>query len=180
MVAVRAPSRPLRYLAVTCALMVVLYVALFHEHPVDSWISQGIVWYLNRTAACSALVLRALGESVQIAGNTVLGRFPFEVVLDCGALDAQALFVAAVLAFPSPIWTRLLGVLLGCLSIFALNVARLVALYFAGAHSEQLFQTLHEEVFVFLVVGAVCGLFLIWAYWAKRWAARSGGDPEAI
>ncbi len=47
-----------------------------------------------------------------------------------------------------------------------INTACLVTLYYAGAHSSSPFKTLHEEVFVLVIVALVCGMFLAWATWA--------------
>lgn len=156
-----------RFLIVTVTLMIVFYAALYHPYDSASIPGQLLVGYLQLAAHGSAALLGWLGETVSVNGTTVIGRFPFVVVLDCAALDAQALFAAAVLAFPASFRAKLLGLSLGLLSIWLINVARLVMLYFAGARSLELFQVLHEEVFVLVVILAVCALFFAWACWAR-------------
>jgi len=54
-------------------------------------------------------------------------------------------------------------------------------LYFAGARSLRLFQVLHEEVLVLLVILCVCGLFAVWARWAKeRMPPAPTRDDDAL
>ncbi len=160
-----------RFLALTLALMIAFYAALYHPYAETSLPGRCLIAYLELAANGSALLLGWLGEPVSVQGTTVFGRFPFIVVLDCAALDAQALFAAAVLAFPVGGWPKLLGLVGGLGAIWLINVSRLVALYYAGVRSLELFQVLHEEVMVLLVILSVCGLFFAWALWARGYAA---------
>lgn len=158
--------RAVRYLLTTGMLMAALYALAYHSWQPTSFVGGLFVSYLEAVAQVSATVLRLLGEQITISDATVSGRFSYVVVVDCAALDVQALFVAAVLAFPSPWKSRLIGLVSGIAAIFVINIARLVVLYYAGASSLELFNTLHEEVFVLAIVCLVCGLFLMWARWA--------------
>lgn len=165
------------FLPLTVALMVAFYAALYHPYAEDSIPGRLLISYLRLVTSGSATLLGWFGEAVSVQGTTVQGRFPYVVVLDCAALDAQALFAAAVLAFPAAPSDKLTGLGLGLSAIWAINVARLAALYFAGVQSIELFRVLHEEVFVLLVILCVCGLFAIWARWAY---ARSGARAEVV
>lgn len=155
-----------RFLVLTALLMILFYAALYQPYAEESLPARCLIAYLELVARGSAAVLRWLGENIYVEGTTVTGRFPYIVVLDCAALDAQALFAAAVLAFPTRTGSKLIGLVCGLTLIGLINIARLVLLYFAGVHSERLFQVMHEEVMVLLVILMVCGLFLSWAWWA--------------
>lgn len=161
----------LRYLFTTMAWMMLFYAGLYQPWSPQSLPGQWLTNYLEFIAAVSASALRLLGEPVSLNGAVVSGRFSYSVVVDCAALDVHALFLGAVLAFPSSWRSRAVGLMGGTLTIFAINIARLVVLYYAGLESLSLFKTLHEEVLVLVIVGLVCGLFLLWARWAIRTAA---------
>ena len=165
-----------RFLLLTLLLMVAFYSALYQPYSEQSLPGRLLVAHLELVARASGGVLQLLGEPVSVQGTSVSGRFPYLVVLDCAALDAQALFAAAVLAFPVRLRPKLLGLAGGLVLIALLNVGRLVLLYFAGVHSERLFQVLHEEVMVLLIILAVCGLFVSWA----RWALRQTPQPSQL
>jgi exosortase/archaeosortase family protein len=166
---------PRRFLFWTLLLMLVFYAALYHPYAEASLPGRFLIAYLRFVAIGSATLLGWLGESVSVEQTTVLGRFPFVVVLDCAALDAQALFAAAVLAFPACPRLKLVGLVGGVAAIWLLNVLRLVLLYFAGVRSVELFQVLHEEVLVLLIIACVCGLFVAWARWART--GQRAGSP---
>ncbi len=162
-----------RWLVLTVALMVGFYAALFHSYPEASLPGRMLSAYLTLTARGGGALLGWFGEPVSVEGATVLGRFPFVVVLDCAALDAQALYAAAVLAFPAPAARKLIGLVGGLAGIWVINVLRLVALYHAGVRSRELFNVLHEEIMVMLVILSVCGLFVAWAWWSRRQSAHA-------
>jgi exosortase/archaeosortase family protein len=176
------PLASLRYVASLALVMLGFYALIYAPHEGVGAAASVLEFYLEATALASAALLRVFGELVQLDGTQVSGRFSFVVVLDCAALDAQALFAASVLAYPAPWWARVVGVCVGAFGIFLLNVARLVGLYFAGAHSLELFHLLHEEVLVFVLVALVCGGFLLWLRWAggvtPLSSAREGRSSE--
>lgn len=167
-----------RFLVSSIAFMLALYAVVYHPYEAASAPGQLLIAYLTSSATGSASVLGWLGEPVSVVGATVAGRFPYVVVLDCAALDAQALFAAAVLAFPASLGAKAIGLVVGLSGIWLINVSRLVLLYYAGARSFELFRVLHEEVFVFLVILAVCWLFFVWASWARRTVKRPAGRAE--
>jgi exosortase/archaeosortase family protein len=163
-----------RHLLGTVAWMVLFYAVLYHPYAPNSAAGRALIWYLTQVARLSAWGLRVAGEPTSVTGTTVHGRFPFVVVLDCAALDAQALLAAAMLAFPARARDRALGIAAGLSILFAANIARLVLLYFAALHSLSLFHVLHEEVLVFAMIAVACGTFLTWAIWAHpRGAAHA-------
>jgi exosortase/archaeosortase family protein len=166
----------IRYVFTTMAWMALFYAVLYQPWPRQSLPGKWLGNYLELIAAASASSLELLGENVSLNGAIVSGRFSYSVVVDCAALDVQAFFVAAVLAFPSGLRSRVAGLVGGTLTIFTVNIVRLVVLYYAGLESLSLFKTLHEEVFVLLVVGLVCGVFLLWARWAIR--SATGIPPQ--
>lgn len=166
------------FLPGSIVLMALFYAVLYHQYSEESLPARVLGAYLKFVATGSATLLRCFGEDIRVQGTTVLGRFPYVVVLDCAALDAQALFAAAVLAFQVSLRDKLIGLAAGLSAIWCINVGRLALLYFAGAHSLHLFQVLHEELLVLLMILSVCGLFVAWARWAH--ARRSAPSAARV
>ena len=73
--------------------------------------------------------------SASVDGTLIHGRFPLRIVKSCSALDAQVLYVAALIAFPASVRAKLFGVILGVIGLTGLNILRLTALYFVGGHA---------------------------------------------
>jgi exosortase/archaeosortase family protein len=81
-------------------------------------------------------------------------------------LDAQALYLAAVLGVRARLFDKTLGLMGGFALLTAVNLARIVTLYLVGVRAPRLFHVLHEEI---LQIGLVLCALLTFGLWA-RWA----------
>lgn len=77
------------------------------------------------------------------------------VLTGCDGADAMLLLIAALLASSLPWRSKLTGVLLGTVMVYALNIGRIAALYFAFRHDRGLFELVHGILGPLLVIGAV-------------------------
>lgn len=97
----------------------------------------------------------------------------FELLNGCNGVWASIIFVSAVLAFPSPLLKKLLGVVAGFSAIFVLNLIRVVSLYLIIRHFPGAFEGAHVYVWQSIVIGAAV---VLWLLWAQR-AAIPAGPP---
>jgi exosortase H (IPTLxxWG-CTERM-specific) len=168
--------RSLGFLARFSVLLVVLYFAVAWQ-PVNDAV---IVPFTAAIARVSAGVLNLLGEGVTVSGTEIRSpRFAVNIENGCNGVETALLFGSAVLAFPAPWKRRLAGLGLGFLAIQAINLVRVVSLFWIGAHRPALFSASHTVLWQSAVV--LCGvlLFLFWASRAQRPApalARNGPD----
>ncbi len=131
------------------------------SHPVNDRI---IVPFTGGVARLSASVLNTLGERVTVSGTAIRSdRFAVEIENGCNGVETALLFGAAVIAFPAPWRRRGVGLLFGFLAIEAINLVRVVTLFWIGAHRPALFGPSHTVLWQSIVV--LCGvlLFLVWA-----------------
>jgi exosortase/archaeosortase family protein len=162
----RAPFAHALRFALWAALLLAL---LYAPYPADSLIVQLLAGYVALVARASAALL-ALGDpGVRLVDEVLItGRFPLQIVLDCTALDVQALYLAAVLSAPLRWSVKLAGALAGCAALSAINLARIALLYWIGVYAPAHFDLLHEDVFTFGLLACACGCF--WTF--TRLAAR--------
>ncbi len=127
--------------------------------------------------------MRELREAQQTVAGADEGRkrlrgdeFTFVVIPECGAIEIMAIFFAAVIAFPTRWWKRLLGVLLGLPVMYAVNVFRLAVLAFIGAvdHSREWFDFTHEYIWQTVYI-----IFVIvsWLLWVELIVRRGPAKP---
>lgn len=173
--AMRVSSAPLdnlhsqrRFVRRAAAWMVFLYAVYYYPYSETSLLGRAIQAYLRALAQLVALLLTALGESVRVQGSSLDGRFPLQVVKACSSLDAQALYVAALLAFPSSLRLKLVGIATGVAGLTGLNVLRIVALYYVGLMAGSAFERVHEELMPLLLVACACLGFFVWTRWVQR------------
>lgn len=164
--------------------MLLLGVAFYYPYVQGSCPERALHAYLRLIAQASGWLIARLEPGVRVDGTIIGGAFPLEIVKTCSALDAQALYVAAALAFPARRLRKLLGLVLGVALLTLLNVARIACLYFVGVHAPLRFDAVHEEWLPALLVLAACLCFAGWARWvvhqgpARPTGARKAGVPR--
>ena len=160
-----ARRRSLGFLARFLGLLVVFYLAVA-ARPVNDAV---IVPFTAGIARVSGAMLNVLGEAVTVAGTEIRSpSFAVNIENGCNGVETALLFGSAVLAFPAPWKRRLLGLALGFAAIQAVNLVRVISLFWIGAHRPSLFSASHTVLWQSAVV--LCGvlLFLLWASRIER------------
>ncbi len=90
--------------------------------------------------------------------------FPFIVVSECGAIEVMAIFFAAIMAFPTRWWRKLIGVLLGIPIMYSVNIFRLTCLAIIGALTDggEWFDFSHQYVWQAIYIVFVVAVWLAW------------------
>jgi exosortase H (IPTLxxWG-CTERM-specific) len=161
-----------RFLARFLVLLAVLY-AVLASRPVNDRV---IVPFTAGIASVSGAVLRALGEPAAVTDTLISGGgFSVNVENGCNGIETTILLVSAVLAFPASWAARGIGVGLGLVAIQAINLVRVVSLFWIGRHYPAVFQASHGLVWQSIVV--LCGvvLFFVWAGRVPRPAPAGEG-----
>jgi exosortase family protein XrtM len=122
--------------------------------------------YLNANAWICAMLLRVMGAEASAQQAVIKSpEFALEIGVGCDALQSIGILAAAILAFPATLRAKLFGLGVGASIQLALNVLRILALYYAGVHLPSAFTPLHHTVLptFFILVGLLT--WLIWARW---------------
>lgn len=120
-------------------------------------------------ARTSGYVLAVLGYDITINGASIYSpRFSVKIVRGCDAVEAIALYVCAVLAFPLPLLKRLPGMIAGTLLLLILNLIRIVSLFLIGVYSPRMFNLMHIDVWQALFIFFALLLWILWLLWATR------------
>lgn len=165
--------RSLLFLAKFAVLLVVFYF-LVAWRPVNDAV---IVPFTAAVARVSAASLRAIGEDVSVSGTAIRSpRFAVDIENGCNGVETALLFGAAVLAFPASWRRKLLGLLAGFAAIQAINLVRVVSLFWIGAHRPALFTSSHGVLWQSIVV--LCGVLLFLAWATREQKARAEALAE--
>ena len=121
------------------------------------------------TALSAAVPLRLLGTGVDINGTVVASdRFAYVIIAECTLIGPLLLYLAAVLAYPTGLASKAYGVGLGLLVLGALNVVRLVSLFYVGTHVPQYLDVAHLIIWQGVMVLSVVVLWLSWVQRSGR------------
>ena len=101
--------------------------------------------------------------------HTIMGSGSFEVDVApaCSGAVPTSIYMAAVFAYPSTWRSRLLGAVLGIVTIQIVNIVRVSALFLIGLFFHEIFHDTHVYVAQALVV---CVAVALWLFWATRYA----------
>lgn len=158
-----------RFLTLFCLLQAGLFV-LELTPPVQ----QGFVLPFTQLLVLVSVALLAPFDAQVIASGIHLydlsSGFAMSIEAGCNGIEASIVLLAAMLAFPASWRLRLGGILCGLLSVHALNIVRIVSLFYIGQWNLKLFDWAHLYVWQALIMLDVFVVFLVWL----RYVLRSG------
>jgi exosortase H (IPTLxxWG-CTERM-specific) len=151
----------LRFFLVFLAIQGVLFAAEL-SRPVQKAI---IIPFTNSIASLSAWLIKGFDSGVVAHGNVIRDQpsgFAVAIEAGCNGVEATIVLVAAMLAMPAPWRLKLLGIGLGFLAIQAMNLLRIITLFYLGQWNDTLFEWAHLYVWQALIMLDVLIVFILW------------------
>jgi len=118
------------------------------------------------TAQWTSSTLNLLGASTRVNGTILSSNsFAVNIVAECTAVGPLVLFIGAVLAYPSRLKAKGLGVLIGLVVLTTVNVFRIVSLFWIGATYPEYLDIAHLLVWqAAIIILAI----ILWLFWVER------------
>ena len=171
----RVHSR-LEYPLLAAAIAIPLFAIYSYPYASNSAMAVGIRAYLSGYARIVGLAVSAIDARVAVSGNRVFGpMFSMSIVQTCDAMEVNILLVAALAAFPMPLWRRAVAVPASVLFLMLINIVRLCVLYWLGANAPAWFNRTHETLAPLFLVLCAVAFFL-----GATYRARSGAYGQAV
>ncbi len=127
-------------------------------------ISAGIITLFDARVAASGKILQ----------STVNG-FAVSIEAGCNGIEAAIILIAAMLAFPAPWKHRVLGILAGLVAVQALNIVRVISLFYLGQWNLKAFEWAHLYLWQALIM---LDVLVVWLIWIRMLAPpSSAGSP---
>jgi exosortase H (IPTLxxWG-CTERM-specific) len=102
--------------------------------------------------------------------------FGVSIEAGCNGIEAALILIAAMLAFPASWRHRLVGVAAGLVAVQALNVVRVVSLFYLGQWSERAFEWAHLYLWQALIM---LDVLVVWLVWIRMAPQRPPAQPDA-
>ncbi|TVQ83878.1 MAG: exosortase H [Chromatiaceae bacterium] len=157
------------------SIFIVLTAALFAAQLTPP-VQQGFVLpFTSAIAWLSAVLMQAWDDQVIAQGKLIWDAssgFGVSIEAGCNGVEAGIVLVAAVLAFPATWRERLIGVAIGLLTVQALNLLRIITLFYLGQWNQTWFEWAHLYLWQALIMLDVLAVFLLWLHWL---ASRRAG-----
>lgn len=174
MESIREYRRELTFVGLFLVILSASFTILSLQQVNDGFVEP----FTGGVAAASGVALQLLGQDITKTGTIIAlddRRFAVNIRNGCNGIETMVIFLAAVLAFPAPWKARVIGLVLGCIAIQAINLVRVVALFFTGAYFPKFFDSSHTVVWQTIVIAF--GVFL-WIFWADRLALPKKPEDE--
>lgn len=124
-----------------------------------------VIPYTTMVAKVAGNILRLIGEDITINGCVLRSpRFAVTIYNGCNGLITSLIFISGVLAFPAKASAKLIGVVGGLLAIQAINMVRIISLFYIGIYLPKLFNSSHIFIWQSLVIIAGVTLWIVWAH----------------
>lgn len=145
-----------------------LSVALFYLFYYSDWYENNLRDSLLAVQArLGAGLINLFGYNVEVAQELITSdRFSMSIKNGCDGLEATAIFLAAVLAFPLAFKWKIPGLLVGLSVLFVANLIRIAGLYMVGVHWYSAFDFFHLHGGLVLFMFFALVIWIIWINWA--------------
>ncbi|HEY7883419.1 MAG TPA: exosortase H [Cellvibrionaceae bacterium] len=128
-------------------------------------------------ADASAFFIALFGRELIVDGDIIIDAatgFAAQIAAGCNGIEAMILLTAAIVAFPAPWRYKLWGIVLGAIGIQALNLVRIVSLFYLGLWHKEAFEWAHLYIWQALIM---LDTLLVWMVWI-RYLPRQPNNQE--
>lgn len=173
MVAERAGTRStLRFLAIFGLITLGAFAV-----QVTPWVdTHAVTPLLSDLADLARGLIRLFGGAADSSDNVLShpeNGFAIRISNGCSGIEAVILLIAAMAAYPAPWRYRLLGWGLGVIAIMAVNMLRIISLFYIGQHAPAWFDWAHLYAWELLIMLDGVLVYLAWLRWMPSAQRRS-------
>lgn len=155
-------NRPMMLFVVAFGLWIGLFSLLFQFQWFEDLVVVPMTEIVART---SNVFIRLIGFDTQVSGTLITGSdgFSVNILKGCNGAYVIAIYLSAVFAFPSGWKPKLIGSLIGIPAVQAINLVRIVSLYYLGVRRPDLFESFHYHVWQVVVIVLSMAVWIAWA-----------------
>ncbi len=146
-------------------LFSVLLVGLFTLEilqPVEKYV---ILPFTSAIADVSVWIIQTFDDNVVATANVIRDKtngFGVRIERGCNGVEALIILFAAIFAFPAPFRNKLLGFAIGFFAIQALNLVRIISLFYLGQWNQVAFEWFHLYLWQALIILDALVVWLVW------------------
>ncbi|MES9828786.1 MAG: exosortase H [Candidatus Thiodiazotropha sp.] len=127
--------------------------------------------FTESIAEISSWIIKMFDQGIVSYGNVLQDKvsgFAVSIEAGCNGIEATIILIAAMMAFSTTWLMKLIGVIAGFLTIQAMNIIRIISLYYLGQWSHILFEWAHLYIWQSLIILDVLIVFLVWLRYLPR------------
>ncbi len=136
-----------------------------------------VVPWTELVADTSAGLVRTFDGDARSMGKVLFSErtgFAVSIEAGCNGVEAMLVLLAGILAFPAPWRLKLIGLAIGVVAIQALNIVRIVSLFYLGQWDAKWFEWAHLYIWQSLIM---LDALIVWLLWIR--AVAQAPQPSA-
>ena len=163
----------IRFTVLFCVLLLGLFT-LELVRPVEQYV---ILPFTAGIADVSTFLIRLFDDDAIAYGKVIQSTstgFAVSIERGCNGIEAVIILASAIFAFPAPWKHKLAGFAIGFVAIQALNLVRIISLFYLGQYSHTWFEWFHLYLWQALIILDALVVWLLWLrYLPRRTAQRA-------
>ena len=167
-----------KFLLIFCGVLAVLF-AIEMLNPVQEAVIHPFTAVL---ANVSTAVILPFDNTVIAQGRILRDAttgFAVSIEAGCNGVEAAIVLIAGIVAFPASIQHKAIAILAGFLFVQALNIVRIISLFYLGQWNYTVFEWFHLYLWPVLIMLDVLVVFAIYLQWlGKRHPELSKADAN--
>ncbi|MFC1719596.1 exosortase H [Pseudomonadota bacterium] len=146
-------------------LFTVLLVGLFTLEILQPAEKYVILPFTSYIADVSVWFIQLFDDNVMAMANVIRDKttgFGVRIERGCNGVEAVIILFAAIFAFPAPFRNKVIGFSIGFFAIQALNLVRIVSLFYLGQWNQVAFEWFHLYLWQALIIMDALVVWLVW------------------
>ena len=157
---IQSNKREIKFFIIFILLFILLQTIHF---TFRSRVTPFIVYKLTTSASSKVINLITPDEKTSCQQEDVIsGNFRLKIARGCEGVEGIFILIAAILAYPVGLKSKLKGLGGGILIIYCFNIARIVGLYYTLKYKPYLFDMMHMYVGQTVIVIIAVIYFIAW------------------
>lgn len=166
-------------------IFITVLISLFFLELLNGVQHAVIVPFTSLLAKISADIIQIFDSSVQASGviiHNIHSGAGVQIESGCNGVEACIVLIAAIVAFPSSWRNKFIGIVLGIIAIQAINILRIISLFYLVQWDQALFEFAHLYLWQALIMLDVLIVFLFWVGFVnkQRTVQASGEYSEKL
>jgi exosortase H (IPTLxxWG-CTERM-specific) len=156
-----------RFLLLFCSVLAALF-AIEMLKPVQEAVIQPFTGLL---ASISTAIIVPFDDAVIAQGRVLrdaTSGFAVSIEAGCNGVEAAIVLIAGVVAFPATLKHKLVAIVAGFFFVQALNIVRIISLFYLGQWNYTVFEWFHLYLWPVLIMLDVLIVFAVYLRWLGK------------
>ena len=156
-----------KFLLIFCGVLGSLF-AIEMLNPVQQALIQPFTALL---ASISTAVILPFDDTVIAQGRILRDAttgFAVSIEAGCNGVEAAIVLIAGIVAFPASVQHKVIAILAGFVFVQALNIVRIISLFYLGQWNYTVFEWFHLYLWPVLIMLDVLVVFAIYLQWLGK------------